>query len=281
MGRVANRIKNGGFELGGKAYTLATNNDANHLHGGEVGWSHKLWRAEVADDPRGPAIRFALSSPDGDEGYPGAVEARVLFVLTATNELVMEHTATADASTPINMCNHSYWNLAGHGSGTVEAQTLSVRAERYTPKDETSVPTGEIAPLAGSPLDLRTPRSIGDGLAAIRAEDPDEFAGYDHNYVIDGEAGELRHAATLEDPASGRVMEVRTDQAGVQVYSANYVAGLKGKGGATYPKFGGVCLETQMFPDAINKQGVPGWPDAVLRPGEEYRHVVVHAFSTK
>jgi aldose 1-epimerase len=279
VGRVGNRIAGGRFELDGTVHTLATNNGPNHLHGGTVGFDKRRWDADPIITSKGPGVRFTLVSPDGEEGYPGRVEAETVYILTDRNELEVEMSATTDAPTPINIVHHTYWNLGGHGTGSILDETLTIRADRYTPIDATFIPTGELAEVDGTAVDFRTPKPIGRDIGAF-PEDGDNPGGYDHNFCLNGEAGTMRDVVRLADADSGIVMTIATDQPGIQFYTGNFLNGMTGKGGAVYEKFGGLCLETQAFPDSINHQGDPGWPDVVLRPGGTYRHRMVHRFTT-
>lgn len=284
VGRVGNRIAGGRFELDGLAHQLAINNGPNHLHGGVRGFDKRRWEADPIVTARGPGVRFTRTSPDGEEGYPGRVEAEALYVLTDRNELVVEMGATTDAPTPVNIVHHTYWNLGGHGSGTILDETLRIRADRYTPVDATFIPTGDLAPVAGTAVDFRSPKAIGRDIAAYpgdEAEGGEDPGGYDHNFCLDGEAGTMREVVRLADSDTGIVMAISTDQPGIQFYTGNFLNGMTGKGGAVYEKFGGLCLETQAYPDSINHRGEPGWPDVVLRPGETYRHRMVHRFTTQ
>ena len=274
-GRVANRIRNASFTLDGKEYTLAKNNGPHTLHGGVKGFDKYAWSATPGDGPDGSWVSFSRTSPDGEEGFPGTVKATVTYRLTPKNELVIEMTATTDKPTLVNLANHSYWNLAGHGSGTVLGQEMQLFCDRYTPGDATLVPKGTIEPVAGTPYDFTKPKKIGQDLEKTGGNP----VGYDTNFVVNGRAGELRPAAKVVDPSSGRVMELLTTEPGVQFYTGNFLEGtVKGKNGAVYVKHAGFCLETQKYPDAIHH---PEWPQPILRPGETYRHVMVHRFSTQ
>jgi aldose 1-epimerase len=288
-GRVANRIAAGRFELDGKRYQLAVNNEPNHLHGGAVGFDKKLWKATPRGGEKGPAVDFEMVSPAGDEGYPGTLTVRATYTLTPDGELWVEMAATTDAPTIVNLAHHSYWNLAGHASGTVLGQDLAVAADRYLPVDAGSIPTGEFAAVAGTPFDFRPDRPgaaggrrLGEAIAALpAAADGKNPGGVDHNFLVRGwkPDGALRTAAVLRDPASGRSVELLTDQPGVQVYTGNYLDGsVTGKGAAVYPKHGAVCLETQKYPDAIHHAGQADWPSVRLDPGQTYRHTMVHRF---
>lgn len=279
VGRVGNRIAYGIFSLDGQVHELATNNGENHLHGGDRGFDKCLWSSDPVMTARGPGVRFVLHSPDGDEGYPGAVDAEVTYILTESNELVVEMGAVTDAPTPVNIVHHTYWNLGGHDSGSILDETLEIDADRYTPIDAGFIPTGELALVDGTALDFREPKPIGRDIGAFpeNGEDP---GGFDHNLCLNGEAGSMREVVRLSNPDTGIVMVIETDQPGLQFYTGNFLDGMSGKGGATYEKFGGLCLETQAYPDSINHLGEDGWPDVVLRPGEVYRHRMIHRFST-
>ncbi len=274
VGRYANRIALGKFTLDGKQHTLATNNPPNHLHGGTVGYDKVTWKAEPFKDDAGIHLRFSYTSPDGEEGYPGTVQCEVVYTLTDTDELRIEYKATTDAPTPVNLTNHAYWNLAGSSAGvTIVNHLLTIHAANYTPTDDTFIPTGEIAPVEGTSVDFREPHTIIERIAQI----PGTPGGYDHNFAVDGTPGTLRHAATVKDPGSGRVMEVWTTEPGLQFYTGNFLDGtLTGKGGTVYQKNMAFCLEAQKFPDSPNK---PNFPSSILRPGETYTQTTVHKFS--
>jgi aldose 1-epimerase len=283
-GRYSNRIAAGRFDLDGKAYTLATNNGANHLHGGMKGFDKQVWKGTPKATDRGPAVEFELVSPDGDEGYPGRLVAKAVYTLTPAGELIVEMTAISDAATIVNLVNHSYWNLAGHGSGSIADQELSVEADRYLPVDAGAIPTGEFAAVEGTPFDFRPERTpwgrCGPAIKAIPPNaGPDTATGVDHCYAVRGwqPDGKLRKAATFRDPASGRTLEVLSDQPGVQVYMGGFLDGtLKGKGGVVYVRNGGLCLETQRYPDSVHHAD---WPSPRLDPGDTYRHTMVHRFT--
>lgn len=283
-GRCSNRIAGGRFELDGKTHSLATNNGPNHLHGGVAGFDQKLWKATPRATDKGPAVEFELVSPAGEEGYPGRLVARVVYTLTPAGELHVEMTATTDAPTIVNLVHHSYWNLAGQASGSIADHELAVTADRYLPVDANGVPTGVIAPVAGTSFDFRPERQpLGRCGPAIETVPPDARAGtprgIDHNYLVRGwqADGHLRPVAMLRDPASGRGLELLSDQPGVQVYMGNFLDGtLVGKGGTAYKANSAICLETQKYPDAIHHAD---WPSVRLDPGQTYRHTMVHRFS--
>lgn len=275
VGRVANRIAKGKFSLNGQDYTLATNDGPNALHGGLKGFDKVVWKArEVSADA--PAVKFSYTSKDGEEGYPGNLEVTVTYTLTSDNALRIDYEARTDKATPINLSNHSYFNLAGPASGTVENHVLEIKADRYTPVDATLIPTGELAPVQGTPLDFTKPTPIGRHLKEIKA-DP---VGYDHNFVLrSGGAKTPVPAVTVYEPTSGRVLEMATTEPGVQFYSGNFLDGTNvGKGGVTYKQYQGFCLEAQHFPDSIHH---PNFPNAVLEPGKSYTQTTVYRFSTR
>jgi aldose 1-epimerase len=273
VGRVANRIAKGKFSLKGKDYKLAANNGPNHLHGGEKGFDKVLWHAATSLD--GKSVKFIYTSKDGEEGYPGALTASVTYTLTDDNELRLDYEATTDQATPVNLTHHSYFNLAGAAAGTILDHELTIRAGYYTPVDDTLIPTGEIKTVAGTPLDFLRPMAIGKRIDQLKG-DP---GGYDHNFVLNGKLGELRTAAVLHDPKTGRTMELLTTEPGLQFYSGNFLDGkLKGKGGIAYVKHHGLCLEAQHFPDSVNQ---PGFPSVILEPGQVYRQTTIHRFTAR
>jgi aldose 1-epimerase len=278
VGRYANRIARGEFTLGGTRYTLARNNGPNHLHGGVEGFSKKVWSARVVSGSDGEALELTYVSPDGEEGYPGTLKATVVYSLTTDGSLKLEYSATTDAETVLNLTNHAYFNLAGEGSGDILGHELQIEADTFTPVDETLIPTGEIRPVEGTPLDFRESTAIG-----ARIDDPhpqlQAGGGYDNNYVVRGEPGALRLAARVSEPASGRVLEVLTTQPGLQLYTGNFLDGtIVGKSGRPYGKRSGFCLETQHYPDSPNR---PEFPSVVLAPGERYSETTVFRFGVQ
>ena len=282
VGRVANRIGEGKFWLDGKEHTLARNNAPSHLHGGESGFDKKVWQVLTEEESEGNvSLTLEYTSPNGEEGYPGELTASVTYTLTGDNQLKLEMVAQTDAPTIVNLANHSYWNLAGHNAGDSLGHQLVLRAGSYTATDPFRVPTGEIASVKGTPLDFTLPKTLARDIGKLPGLTDGDTGGYDHNYVISGEPDRLRLAAKVVELTSGRSMEVHTTAPGVQLYSGNFLDGsLKGKGGAVYEKHAGFCLETQHYPDAINKEGRPDWPSVILRPGDVYRHEVVFSFGS-
>ena len=270
IGRYANRIAKGRFTLDGRTYVLATNNGPNHLHGGIKGFDRVLWRGEPIQTPELVGVRFTYFSPEGEEGYPGNLTASATYSLTAESGFTTEFTATTHRPTVVNLAHHSYWNLAGPAAGDVLGHELVLNADCYTVVDATLIPTGEIRSVRGTPLDFTAPTAIGARIAEVPG-------GYDHNFVLRKASSEMTLAARVREPRSGRVLELRTDQPGVQFYTGNFLDGsVTGKGGVVYHKHGGFCLETQHYPDSPNH---PHFPSVVLRPGQTYRHRMVHAFS--
>jgi aldose 1-epimerase len=275
VGRYANRIAKGRFTLEGTTYQLATNNGPNHLHGGVKGFDKVTWRGEPFRGDSGAGVTFTYTSPDGDQGYPGMLAARVRYLLTDRNELVIDYAATTDRATPVNLTQHSYFNLAGEGRRDVLDHRLWINADEFTPVDSTLIPTGEIASVSNTPFDFRTPTAIG---ARIEADDQQLHfgGGYDHNFVLRREGAGLSHAAKVEEPSSGRTLDIYTTEPGLQFYSGNFLNGsITGKRGHLYRHRFGFCLETQHYPDSPNQ---PQFPSTILRPGQEYRSQTVFVF---
>jgi aldose 1-epimerase len=271
IGRFANRIANARFTLDGVEYKLAANNGPHHIHGGRRGFAQVVWQGEALPVTGGAAaVKLSYLSKDGEEGYPGNLTVSVTYTLTENNELRLEYEARTDKATIVNLTNHAYFNLAGAGDALDHLLWLS--AERYTPADNQLIPTGEIASVKGTPLDFTTPTRIGARIEQLKPK----VNGYDHNYVLDNEAKSLVRFARVVEPGSGRVMEVSTTEPGVQLYTGNHLQKVVGTGGATFGRHGGFCLETQHYPDSINK---PGFPSVVLRPNQIFRSTTVFKFS--
>lgn len=281
IGRYGNRIGGAQFELDGETYQLAANNGPNTLHGGNVGFDKVVWDAEPFADERGQGVVFTRVSPDGEEGFPGTLTTSVTYLLTDDDEVVFEYEATTDQATPVNLTQHAYFNLGGHDSGTILNHELMLNADAFTPVDAELIPTGEVRPVDGTPFDFRELTPIGERIDA----DDEQIAfgpGYDHNWVLvegGADADGLRLAARVVEPESGRVMEVYTTEPAIQFYAGNFLDGtLTGKGGVSYERRTGFCLETQHYPDGPNQ---PDFPSTILRPGETYSSRTVYAFSTQ
>jgi aldose 1-epimerase len=280
IGRYANRIADGKFKLDGASYTLAKNNGPNSLHGGIKGFDKAFWQAEPFDNPRGVGIVLTYTSKGGEEGFPGNLNAKVTYTLTADNELIFDYEATTDKATPINLTQHTYFNLSGEGNGDVLAHELMLNADRFTPINKTMIPTGELRAVKGTPLDFTKATIIG-----TRINDSYEQLllanGYDHNFVInesdDGSKDDaLKLAARVHEPSSGRVLEVYTTQPAVQFYSGNSLDGIRGKRGHVYKQHDGFALETEHFPDSPNH---PDFPSTILRPGQTFHSRTIYKFS--
>jgi aldose 1-epimerase len=276
IGRYANRIAKGRFELDGQTYQIPINNPPNALHGGPVGFDKLVWKARVISSS--PAsIELTLRSPDGDQGFPGNLDVSVTFTVPDRNELQMSYQATTDKPTIVNLTNHTYFNLAGAGNGNILAEILQINADQYTPSDDTQIPTGEIKSVADTIVDFRTPTAIG---ARLAVKDPSSNPiRYNENYVLSqGSKPGLNLAAELNDPESGRVLDVLTDQPGLEFYTGSFLNGMQGKGGKLYEPYYGVCLETQHYPDSPNHSN---FPSTVLRPGQTYKTETIYRFSTR
>jgi aldose 1-epimerase len=280
VGRYANRIAGGRFSLDGKEYLLEKNNGPNHLHGGLRGFDKVVWRIESVEAGSSARVTLIHVSPDGQGGYPGALTTRAIYSLNEKNELSVEYRATTDKPTIVNITNHSYFNLGGEAANTnVMAHRLTLAADAYTPVDATLIPTGERRRVAQTPFDFRQPHAIGERIREDRDEQIRLGHGYDHNFVVNGTPGTLRFAARLEDPASGRVMELLTTAPGVQLYSGNFIdSKVMGKSGRAYRPGDAVCLEPQVFPDSPNQ---PNFPSARLNPGETYVNAIVFRFASR
>lgn len=282
IGRFGNRIADGQFMLDGAVIKLPCNNTPNgipcHLHGGVVGFDKVMWSATAKMTSEGPALRLVYASTHGEEGYPGNVGVTVTYTVTAENALRIEYHATTDRPTPVNLTNHSYFNLRGEGNGTILEHQLSVNAPSYTPVNPGLIPTGALAPVSGTPFDFTSPHSVGERIDA-NDEQLRHAGGYDHNWVLSREHAGLSLAARAYEPESGRTLDVFTTEPGIQFYSGNFLNGsLVGKEGKVYPWRGGFCLETQHFPDAPNQ---PHFPSVILRPGQEYRSTTEYRFGAR
>ena len=278
VGRYANRIAGGRFTLEGRTYELARNNGPNHLHGGLRGFDKANWKGEPFKNEGGAGVIFTHASPDGDEGYPGTLQVRVTYTLNDRNELSVDYHATSDKPTVLNLTQHSYFNLAGQGTRTVLGHELQINADRYTPVDANLIPTGELAPVEGTPFDFRKPKVMGHAIDAEHQQ-TGYGRGYDHNFVLNKTGEGARLAARVYEPTSGRTLEVSTTEPGVQFYTGNFLDGtITGKQGRVYARRVGFCLETQHFPDSPNH---PSFPSTVLRPRQEFVSRTVMAFGVR
>lgn len=286
VGRFANRIAKGSFVLDGRTYQVATNDGPNHLHGGVKGFDRQMWRAEGFGNPEDAGVVFRRRSPAGEENYPGSLQVEVTYTLNEKGELSLDYVATTDKATPVNLTNHTYWNLGGASSGSVLGHELSIAADRYLPVDATSIPTGEVARVEGSPMDFSSSKEIGRDIDQVPG-------GYDHCYVIGGPGagvprstgaetgdmtGTLRRAASVLHAGTGRRMEVLTTMPAIQLYTGNKLEGVKGSGGRVFHLHDAFCLETEYYPDAVNR---PAFPSCILRPNQTYRHRTIYKFSVE
>jgi aldose 1-epimerase len=278
IGRYGNRIGLAQFSLDGKVFQLPKNDGDNTLHGGTQGFDKHIWKAREVANAEGPSLELTFTSPDGDMGFPGALTAKVVYTVTAKNELKIDYTATTTKNTVVNLTNHSYFNLQGQGDGDILAHEVTILADRFTPVDKGLIPTGELRPVKGTPFDFTKSTAIG---ARINGSDEQlQFGkGYDHNWVLNSRGGALAKAAEVYEPKTGRVLEVWTTEPGLQFYTGNFLDGtLHGKGGKVYPHRGAFCMETQHFPDSPNK---PSFPTTELKPGATYHTNTVYRFSSR
>lgn len=278
IGRHANRIGGAKFEINGKVYELEKNDGANNLHGGFVGYNKFMYETEVFEDEEIASVEFSRLSPHMEQGFPGNLDVTVTYSLTEANELVIEYLAVSDRDTIVNLTNHAYFNLAGHDAGSVQGQKVWIKANQFTPTSSDLIPTGEFCDVAGTPMDFRTFKTIGQDINADY--EPLKIAGgYDHNYVLDTSGTEVEKVAELVDEKSGRRMEVFTDLPGMQLYTGNFLTPQKNsKGGAVYEKRSGVCFETQFFPNSCN---ITNFPSCFLKAGKEFDSVTIYKFSNK
>ena len=278
VGRYGNRIAKGKFTLDGKSYTLVTNNMGNHLHGGTVGFDKVLWTATPVEGDE-PALKLTYLSKDGEEGYPGNLSVTVTYTLQKDNALKIDYQATTDKPTVVNLTNHTYFNLTGGAKRDILDHVLTLNADRYVPVDKTLIPTGNLAPVAGTPFDFTKPTRVGDHINDSTDVQIKYGLGYDHCWVLRDSSHNLKPTATVYEPTSGRVMEVQTTEPAVQFYTGNFLDGtVMGREGKPYPKRYAICLETEHYPDSPNQ---PKFPTTVLRPGQTYKTTTVYQFSVK
>ncbi len=276
VGRFANRIAAGHFVLRGKEYHVTKNRNGNLLHGGNLGFDKKFWKTRIVQAGENPAIELKLLSPDGDEGFPGNLDAAILYTVTQDDELRIDYTAVTDKTTVINLTNHGYFNLTGSAENSILDHVLTINADTFIPTDDAGLPTGEMRDVSGTPMDFRKLTAVGDRIG-VDYDQLKNSEGYDKNFVLNGYDGEVHEAAVLYEPVSGRVMEVLTDQPGLQFYSGNYLDGaMEGKNGVYYRERTGLCLECQHFPDSPNRQN---FPSTTLEPGDVYRQTTIFRFS--
>jgi len=271
IGRYGNRIANGKFTLDGQQYTLAGNDHGNSLHGGNKGYDKVVWKAEKL--PGDSSLQLTYASKDGEEGYPGNLNIKVLYTLTSANGIKIDYTATTDKATPVNLTNHAYFNLSAGKDSTILGHHLLINADKFTEVNDKLIPTGKLPEVKGGPMDFTTEKMIGKDIAQVKG-------GYDHNWIISRKGNDVEKAAELYDPSSGRLMEVWTTEPGLQFYSGNFLDGTltNTRGGATYVKHAALCLETQHYPDSPNQ---PAFPNTILKPGDTYRQVTIYKFSTR
>lgn len=278
IGRYANRIKNAAFELDGVEYALTKSEGENQLHGGITGFHKVIWEVVTVSDKENPSIELTYLSKDGEEGYPGNLKVRVIYTVTENNELKIDYDAVSDKDTVINLTNHSYFNLAGHASGSVLDHKVMINADRFTVIDSNSIPTGELRDVKGTPMDFTKPAKLSEGIH----EDYEQLIvakGYDHNWCLNANGNLIEKSAEVIEENTGRVMEVYTTMPGVQLYSGNYLDGsIIGKNKTVYNKRNALCLETQFYPNSMN---VPSFPSPVFRAGQEYKHTTIYKFLIK